>query len=107
MSFLKALMILSMELFGLKKVQNSLQYALLSQVRHLLPDSHLTPADTVSGQGAQWAGMGLQLLENFPVFYQSMKQSEAELTKLGADWYLIAELNKDKTLSRINEAELS
>jgi acyl transferase domain-containing protein/NADPH:quinone reductase-like Zn-dependent oxidoreductase len=51
--------------------------------------------------------MGRELLEEFPVFHHSMRQLEHELTKLGADWFLIPELNKDKESSRINEAELS
>ncbi|KAL5349231.1 hypothetical protein ACLOAV_005519 [Pseudogymnoascus australis] len=59
-----------------------------------------------TGQGAQWAGMGCGLLSTNPIFKQSMQRSEEMLLKLGADWQLIQELNKQDD-TRINEAELS
>ncbi|KID62105.1 polyketide synthase, partial [Metarhizium brunneum ARSEF 3297] len=60
-----------------------------------------------TGQGAQWAGMGRELLAAYPVFAKSMERSEKYLTHLGADWRLLAELDKPWETSRINEAALS
>ncbi|KAK2761661.1 Type I Iterative PKS [Arachnomyces sp. PD_36] len=60
-----------------------------------------------TGQGAQWAGMGRQLLVTYPVFAESMERLENHLTHLGADWRLLAELDKPAETSRINEATLS
>lgn len=42
-----------------------------------------------SGQGAQWCGMGRQLLTSYPVFQRSMQGSEKILANLGAEWSLI------------------
>ncbi|KAJ5771719.1 hypothetical protein N7520_002248 [Penicillium odoratum] len=60
-----------------------------------------------TGQGAQWAGMGQELLVMYPVFAESVRQSENYLIRLGADWRLMSELGKPNESSRINEATLS
>ena len=60
-----------------------------------------------TGQGAQWAGMGRELLLTNPTFAKSMKQSEGTLLRLGASWFLIEEICKPEEASRINEAALS
>ncbi|KAK5994046.1 Squalestatin tetraketide synthase [Cladobotryum mycophilum] len=60
-----------------------------------------------TGQGAQWAGMGLGLIHRYPVFAQSMQMAEACLLRLGATWRLIEELSKPKYISRVNEAEIA
>ncbi|PNP44248.1 hypothetical protein TGAMA5MH_03854 [Trichoderma gamsii] len=59
-----------------------------------------------TGQGAQWAEMGLGLL-SYPFFADSMQKSEREFIRMGATWRLIDELKKTKENSRINEAELA
>lgn len=50
--------------------------------------------------------MGLELL-SYPLFAESMQQSERELIRMGATWRLIDELKKTKEDSRINDAELA
>ncbi|KAL4893541.1 hypothetical protein BDV59DRAFT_207648 [Aspergillus ambiguus] len=70
-------------------------------------DRELKLCFAFTGQGAQWAGMGRQLLVTYPVFAKSMEQSENHLIRLGASWRLLAELGKPKEASRINEATLS
>lgn len=59
-----------------------------------------------SGQGAQWAGMGRELLVD-PVFHDSIHQSNKILAELGSSWDLIEELLRDKDTSRLKEAELA
>jgi acyl transferase domain-containing protein/NADPH:quinone reductase-like Zn-dependent oxidoreductase len=51
--------------------------------------------------------MGRELLATYPVFAESMARSQEHLLRLGADWHLLAELEKHKESSRINEATLS
>ncbi|KAL6691259.1 polyketide synthase [Trichoderma pleuroticola] len=59
-----------------------------------------------SGQGAQWAGMGRELLAD-PTFEHSIDQSNKILAQLGSSWDLVEELLRDKETSRLGEAELA
>jgi acyl transferase domain-containing protein/NADPH:quinone reductase-like Zn-dependent oxidoreductase/ubiquinone/menaquinone biosynthesis C-methylase UbiE len=59
-----------------------------------------------TGQGAQWWGMGRELL-HYPVFRKSLQRCESFVTGLGAEWSLMEELLKDKATSRVNEATFS
>lgn len=59
-----------------------------------------------SGQGAQWAGMGRELLAD-PVFHDSIHQSNKILADLGSSWDLLEELLREKQASRLKEAELA
>lgn len=45
-----------------------------------------------TGQGAQWARMGMQLMD-FPLFQQVIQEANDVLLSLGATWSLIGELN--------------
>ena len=55
-----------------------------------------------SGQGGQWAGMGLKLMQREPVFRQWMEQIETLFQQL-AGWSLLAELRKDKSESKLDD----
>ena len=46
-------------------------------------------------------------MPQYPIFAQSMRRSEAEFLRLGADWYLLEELEKTGEESCINQAWLS
>jgi hypothetical protein len=59
-----------------------------------------------TGQGAQWARMGVELLA-FPTFKASLEEAEAYMRGLGSEWALIEELEKSEPESRINRAALS
>ncbi|KAL8952236.1 MAG: hypothetical protein Q9222_001850 [Ikaeria aurantiellina] len=59
-----------------------------------------------TGQGAQWATMGIGLM-NYPVFNQTLHKADLILRDIGASWSLIDELIKDKESSMINRPFLS
>ena len=42
-----------------------------------------------TGQGAQWAKMGLELLSSFPTFHASMHAADKALAHLGSPWSLL------------------
>ncbi|KAI0430353.1 polyketide synthase [Xylaria sp. FL1042] len=59
-----------------------------------------------TGQGAQWAAMGRELM-NYAVFRCSLYEADKYLSNLNCPWSLIFELLKEKHLSRVNRAEFS
>ncbi|KAI0460550.1 polyketide synthase [Xylaria acuta] len=59
-----------------------------------------------TGQGAQWAAMGRELMA-YSMFQQSLYEADKYLTKLNCPWSLTFELLKEKEQSRINRAEFS
>ncbi|KAG4428433.1 hypothetical protein IFR05_016086 [Cadophora sp. M221] len=60
-----------------------------------------------TGQGAQWARMGLELMD-YPVVKECLEAADAYLrNNLGADWSVITELEKSALDSNINLAKFS
>ncbi|KAK4106755.1 hypothetical protein N658DRAFT_461640 [Parathielavia hyrcaniae] len=61
-----------------------------------------------TGQGAQWARMGVELLRAYPIFRQSVQDADRHLReRLGSEWSVVAELEKDAATSQINLARFS
>jgi len=62
-----------------------------------------------SGQGAQWAQMGMALIKSLPEFRESLRGMDKALHTLpnGPQWSLIDEILAPKGRSRITSAELS
>ncbi|CRG83761.1 Lovastatin nonaketide synthase [Talaromyces islandicus] len=59
-----------------------------------------------TGQGAQWAGMGRELLK-YSAFRISLTRSENYLKKIGSTWSLEEEICCAKDMSRINTPEVA
>ncbi|PGH08704.1 hypothetical protein AJ80_07825 [Polytolypa hystricis UAMH7299] len=60
-----------------------------------------------TGQGAQYHGMGRELLRHSTAFSASMGRLNEILAELGASWDLVDELLCDESESRINTSEIS
>ncbi|KAJ5497006.1 Acyl transferase/acyl hydrolase/lysophospholipase [Penicillium fimorum] len=60
-----------------------------------------------TGQGAQWAQMGVPLMHEYPVYELTIKRADQCLRELGAEFSLIEELEKDNTTSEIDSPYLS
>lgn len=54
-----------------------------------------------TGQGAQWAQMGLELFQ-FPTFKQSVMAADSHLKKLGCPWSVVEELQRSSVDSNIH-----
>lgn len=52
-----------------------------------------TLAFVFTGQGAQWAGMGRELLHTCPVFCESISRIDRYLAELGSPFYVSGEFN--------------
>ncbi|KAL2845909.1 hypothetical protein BJY01DRAFT_177125 [Aspergillus pseudoustus] len=60
-----------------------------------------------SGQGAQYAEMGRDLLKSYPSFVRSLEHARQQLARLGCRWDILSELCRPKADSRVNEPEFS
>ncbi|KAJ5577871.1 type I iterative polyketide synthase [Penicillium hispanicum] len=60
-----------------------------------------------TGQGAQWAQMGIPLMKEYMVFASAMEQADQCLRDLGADFSLIEVFSKDGSISEINSPHIS
>ena len=85
---------------GLERLITGVQRSEIAVIRPLI-------CFAFTGQGAQWARMGCELLTLYPVFTGSMQNSEKNLLSFGAQWHLIEELNKPEQESLIDLAWLS
>ncbi|KAL6899961.1 polyketide synthase [Trichoderma evansii] len=66
----------------------------------------LATAFVFTGQGAQWARMGYNLLlSEHTVFARSVAISEKLLKGFGAQWSLVEELSRDESSSHLNNSE--
>ncbi|KAF3065508.1 Lovastatin diketide synthase mokB [Trichoderma lentiforme] len=60
-----------------------------------------------TGQGAQWAGMGKELMESHPIFANTISTCSNYLQEIGAEFSLLDELAKGQEESLVNEAHIS
>lgn len=60
-----------------------------------------------TGQGAQWAQMGVPLMHEYPVYKLAIERADRCLQDLGATFSLVEELEKDASTSEIDSPYLS
>ncbi|GKZ38503.1 type I Iterative Polyketide synthase (PKS), partial [Aspergillus brasiliensis] len=71
-----------------------------------LPKTAPKIAFVFTGQGAQWAQMGLDLCV-YSVFRRRLEEADEDLCAFGCDWRLLDELAKPTETSQINEPRIS
>ncbi|KAI4591597.1 Type I Iterative PKS [Pestalotiopsis sp. 9143b] len=81
-----------------------LQEKLLTAKPSRVKDRNIAFAFT--GQGAQYAEMG-RGLRHYEPFADTMDKADYHLREMGATWSLSEELNKDVSISRINDPDIS
>lgn len=62
-----------------------------------------------TGQGVQWVSMGRQLIEQSPLFRQTLKKCDQILQRLpdAPDWSIIEELLRTENVSRLSQTRFS
>lgn len=60
-----------------------------------------------NGQGAQWFGMGRELMDAYPTYLRTLEACDEVIKRLGATWSLVEELKRDEYRSRVNEVQFS
>ncbi|ORY68325.1 acyl transferase domain-containing protein [Pseudomassariella vexata] len=60
-----------------------------------------------TGQGAQWFGMGRELLSSHPVFASAIQKANDHLLSIGSDFSLLEELLRDEKETRVGMAHIS
>ncbi|KAK4210859.1 hypothetical protein QBC37DRAFT_27292 [Rhypophila decipiens] len=88
----------------LTQLTTALSEAKVSKTRGA-PSSKI--AFVFTGQGAQWAGMGAELIASSKTFKHSIEESSRILKDVGCEWDLVHELTRTDAGSRINESELA
>lgn len=74
--------------------------------KHLRPSDNLASVWIFTGQGAQWFGMGRELLA-YRTYRTRIEEAAAHLKSLGCEWDLVEELGKSQADSRVNEPQIS
>ena len=92
--------------FAVTHSLSQLQNAGVSLSKAVRSSKKLGLAYIFTGQGAQFAGMGRELLV-YPVYKRTLQRAELYLHDLGCSWSLMDELLKEKGLSNVNGPEFS
>lgn len=106
---------------GHRRNHHSHRLTAQAQTREQLRDTLISKLDTgrivkakadstllfvFTGQGAQYARMGLEL-QHYPVYAATISKADALLKTLGCSWSLVEELEKSVDTSRVDDPEVS
>jgi hypothetical protein len=56
-----------------------------------------------TGQGAQWFAMGRELMDQYPIFLESLCKAESYLTEMGAQWSLKGTKHSRKSILSLTQ----
>ncbi|MCJ1358943.1 MAG: hypothetical protein MMC33_008943 [Icmadophila ericetorum] len=77
-----------------------------SQINAIRSSSNRKLGLVFTGQGAQWCGMGRELIE-YPTFSESVHSAQAYIKTLGCTWSLWDELQKDEATTNVHHPAYS
>ncbi|KAL4916483.1 hypothetical protein BDW62DRAFT_186074 [Aspergillus aurantiobrunneus] len=60
-----------------------------------------------TGQGAQWYGMGRELIREYPVFRDALEEADSIFQGFGAPWSCIEELSRDQATTLVDKPQFS
>lgn len=92
--------------FAVTHSTSQLQNAGVSLSKAVRSSKKLGLGYVFTGQGAQFPGMGRDLLA-YPVYKSTLQRAELYLHDMGCQWSLMDELLKEKGLSNVNSPEFS
>ena len=92
--------------FAITHSMSQLQTAGVSPPRAVRSKMRTGIAFVFTGQGAQFAGMGRNLLV-YPIFKRTLQRAELYFQDMGCSWSLMDELFKEQGLSNVNNPEFS
>ena len=93
-------------------VPASTQDGLIQSLKEIAPAAtKATEQPTIgflfTGQGAQWATMGMSLYHTYTTYARSLDKASKCLSRLGVSWSLVEELEKDENCSMISKPHIS
>ncbi len=92
--------------FAVTRSLSQLQNAGVSLPKALRSSKKLRLGYVFTGQGAQFAGMGRELLA-YPVYKETLQRAELYLHDIGCPWSLMDEFLKERGLSNVDNPEYS